>query len=42
MLFVGTRKASVWAVTDRNGDMVADEVKPFAPSLKFQVSNGVC
>jgi hypothetical protein len=26
----------VWAVTDRNGDMVADEVKPFAPSLKFQ------
>jgi glucose/arabinose dehydrogenase len=42
MLFVGTRKASVWAVTDRNGDMVADEVKTFAPSLKFQVSNGVC
>jgi len=37
MLFVGTRKTTVWAVTDRNGDMVADEVKPFAPSLKFQV-----
>ena len=42
MLFVGTRKTTVWAVTDRNGDMVADEVKSFAPSLKFQVPNGVC
>ncbi len=36
MLFVGTRKTAVWAVTDRNGDYVADEVKQFAPSLKFQ------
>ncbi|MGB9149164.1 MAG: PQQ-dependent sugar dehydrogenase [Burkholderiales bacterium] len=42
MLFVGTRKTSVWAVTDRNSDGVADEVKQFAPSLKFQVPNGVC
>lgn len=42
MLFVGTRKTTVWAVTDRNSDYVADEVKPFAPSLKFQVPNGVC
>lgn len=42
MLFVGTRKTSVYAVTDRNGDMVADEVKPFAPSLKFNNPNGVC
>jgi glucose/arabinose dehydrogenase len=42
MLFVGTRKTTVWAVTDRNGDYVADEVKPFAPSLKFSVPNGVC
>jgi len=42
MLFVGTRKTSVWAVTDRNGDYVADEVKQFAPSLKFSVPNGVC
>ena len=42
MLFVGTRKTSVWAVTDRNGDGVADEVKPFAPSLNFKVPNGVC
>jgi glucose/arabinose dehydrogenase len=42
MLFVGTRKTTVWAVTDRDSDLVADEVKPFAPSLKFQVPNGVC
>jgi glucose/arabinose dehydrogenase len=42
MLFVGTRKTTVWAVTDRNGDYVADEVKPFAPSLNFKVPNGVC
>ena len=42
MLFVGTRKTSVWAVTDRNGAGVATEVKQFAPSLKFQVPNGVC
>jgi hypothetical protein len=32
MLFVGTRKTSVWAVTDRNSDGQADEVKSFAPS----------
>src|SRR3546814_853372 len=30
--FVGTRKTDVWAVTDRNKDRVADEVKRFAPS----------
>lgn len=42
MLFVGTRKTTVWAVTDRNGDGQADEVKPFAPSLNFRVPNGVC
>jgi glucose/arabinose dehydrogenase len=42
MLFVGTRKTTVWAVTDRNGDGVAAEVKPFAPALSFKVPNGVC
>jgi len=42
MLFVGTRKTSVYAVTDRNSDGVADEVKSFAPSLKFTNPNGVC
>ena len=42
MLFVGTRKTTVWAVTDRNGAGAATEVKAFAPSLNFKVPNGVC
>ena len=42
MLFVGTRKSTVWAVTNRNSGDVATDVKPFAPSAKFQVPNGVC
>jgi glucose/arabinose dehydrogenase len=42
MLFVGTRKTTVWAVTDRNSDGMADEVKSFAPGLNFKVPNGVC
>jgi glucose/arabinose dehydrogenase len=42
MLFVGTRKTTVWAVTDRNGGGAATEVKAFAPSLNFKVPNGVC
>ncbi|KGJ13662.1 PQQ-dependent sugar dehydrogenase, partial [Paracoccus sanguinis] len=40
--FVGTRKEKVWAVTDRNKDRVADEVKDFAPSLQFSIPNGPC
>ncbi|MGB3406013.1 MAG: PQQ-dependent sugar dehydrogenase [Jannaschia sp.] len=39
---VGTRKDKVWAVTDRNKDRVADEVKDFAPSLTFTIPNGPC
>ena len=42
MLFVGTRKTTVWAVTNRNSGDVATEVKEFAPSLKFHSPNGVC
>jgi glucose/arabinose dehydrogenase len=42
MVFVGTRKTKVWAVTDRNKDRVADEVKVFAPSVEFVLPNGVC
>jgi glucose/arabinose dehydrogenase len=42
MVFVGTRKTSVWAVTDRNGDSIADEVKEFAPSIAKKVPNAVC
>lgn len=40
--FVGTRKTDVWAVTDRNKDRVADEVKGFAPSIDFAIPNGPC
>ena len=41
-VFVGTRKTAVWAVTDRDRDRVADEVKRFAPSVEMNVPNGVC
>jgi glucose/arabinose dehydrogenase len=41
-MFVGTRKDKVWAVTDRDRDRVADEVKVFAPSIDFKVPNGLC
>src|SRR5687768_2611988 len=40
--FVGTRKEEAWAVTDRNKDRVADEVKRLAPSIEMAVPNGVC
>lgn len=40
--FVGTRKTKVWAVTDRDKDRVADEVKDFAPSIGFTIPNGPC
>ncbi|MGQ7792522.1 PQQ-dependent sugar dehydrogenase [Faunimonas sp. B44] len=39
---VGTRKDAVWAITDRNKDRRADEVKRFAPSIDFVIPNGVC
>jgi glucose/arabinose dehydrogenase len=42
MLFVGTRKTNVWAVTNRNSGDMATEVKVFAPSLKFRNPNAVC
>ncbi|QFR31671.1 sorbosone dehydrogenase family protein [Ancylobacter sp. TS-1] len=42
VVFVGTRKSKVWAVTDRDKDRVADEVKVFAPSINFKLPNGVC
>ncbi|MEZ5670575.1 MAG: PQQ-dependent sugar dehydrogenase [Alphaproteobacteria bacterium] len=41
-VFVGTRKDAVWVVTDRNRDRVGDEVKRFAPSIAFNIPNGVC
>jgi glucose/arabinose dehydrogenase len=40
--FVGTRKAKVWSVVDRDRNRVADEVKDFAPSVTFDIPNGPC
>src|SRR5215470_20339189 len=40
--FVGTRKSKVYAVTDRGKAGFAEEVKEFAPSVKFTIPNGVC
>ena len=37
VVFVGTRKNNVYAVTDRDKDRVADEVKVFAPSIEFKI-----
>ncbi len=42
VVFVGTRKTKVYAVTDRDRDRVADEVKTFAPSVQMEIPNGVC
>ena len=42
VVFVGTRKSRLWAVTDRDKDRVADEVKEFAPSIAMKIPNGVC
>jgi glucose/arabinose dehydrogenase len=42
VVYVGTRKTKVYAVTDRDRDRVADEVKTFAPSVQMEIPNGVC
>jgi glucose/arabinose dehydrogenase len=42
VVFVGTRKSKIWAVTDRDKDRVADEVKEFASPVGFKMPNGVC
>ena len=42
IVFVGTRKTLVYAVTDRTKSRVADEVKVFSPSVAMKVPNGVC
>src|SRR3954467_2650776 len=42
VVFVGTRKNNVYAVTDRDKDRVADEVKVFAPAIELKIPNGVC
>ena len=40
--FVGTRKAQVYAVTDRSKSGVAEEVKPFASTIDLVIPNGPC
>ncbi len=42
VIFVGTRKTKMWAVTDRTRGGVADEVKEFAPTLPKKIPNGPC
>jgi glucose/arabinose dehydrogenase len=42
VVFVGTRKSSMYTVTDRDKDRVADEVIPFAAAINFKIPNGVC
>jgi len=41
-VWVGTRKKTVWSVTDRDMDNVADTVEEFSPSVNFDIPNGVC
>jgi glucose/arabinose dehydrogenase len=40
--FVGTRKAQIYAVTDRGKTGVAEEVKPFASTIDLVLPNGPC
>ena len=42
VVFVGTRKKDVWAITDRDHNNVADEVKDFAPTIDKTIPNGPC
>ncbi|MCY4260465.1 MAG: PQQ-dependent sugar dehydrogenase [Rhodobacteraceae bacterium] len=39
---VGTRRGKVWAVTDLDGDGVAENVRDFAPAVTFAIPNGPC
>ncbi|MDA1090170.1 MAG: PQQ-dependent sugar dehydrogenase [Proteobacteria bacterium] len=41
-VWVGTRRTTVWLVTDRDRDNVADTVEKFSPSVNFDIPNGVC
>ncbi len=41
-VWVGTRKTTVWSVTDRDMDNIADTVQEFSPSVKFDNPAGVC
>lgn len=41
-VWVGTRKSTVWSVTDRDMNNVADTVEEFSPSVKFDIPAGAC
>ena len=41
-VWVGTRKSTVWSVTDRDMDNVADTVDEFSASVKFDIPAGAC
>jgi len=41
-VWIGTRKTRVWQATDRDMDDIADTVEQFAPTVKFDIPNGVC
>lgn len=41
-VYVGTRKTTVWAATDRDMDNVADTVQELSPSVKYDDPAGVC
>ena len=41
-VWIGTRKTKVWQATDRDMDNVADTVEQFAPTVSFDIPNGVC
>ncbi len=42
VVFVGTRTDRLWAVLHRDGDGRAEEVRAFAPGLRFEAPNGPC
>ena len=42
VVFVGTGRDRLWAVLDRDGDGRAEEVRAFAPGLRFEMPNGAC
>jgi glucose/arabinose dehydrogenase len=42
VIFVGTYKSKMYAVTDRAKAGVAADVKQFAPSIRFNIPHGVC
>ena len=42
VVLVGTGHDRLWSVLDRDGDGRAEEVRAFAPGLRFEAPNGPC